>query len=72
LEKRVTYDYYFLFDTDVPWVADGLRDLGEKRGEMFRVFKSELDKRGLKYELVRGDYTSREAHIQQFFKPYFE
>src|SRR5688572_13579525 len=24
LEEMVTYDHYFLFDIDVPWVADGL------------------------------------------------
>jgi HTH-type transcriptional repressor of NAD biosynthesis genes len=71
LEKRVVYDHYFLFDADVPWVADGLRDLGERRGEMFQVFKSELDKRGLKYELIRGDYASREALVQRFLNPYF-
>ena len=45
LEKLIKYDLYFLFEPDVPWVADGLRDLSEKRKEMFEVFKRELDKK---------------------------
>lgn len=60
LEKKVTYDLYFLFDIDVPWVADGLRDLSDKRLEMFNVFKDELEKRKIKYELLKGDYSERE------------
>jgi HTH-type transcriptional repressor of NAD biosynthesis genes len=35
LERCVRYAHYFLFDIDVPWVPDGLRDLGHKRPQMF-------------------------------------
>ena len=63
LEKEVTYDLYFLFDIDVPWVADGLRDLAEKRLEMFHVFKDELEKRKINYDLLKGNYSERETQI---------
>ncbi len=63
LEKKVSYDLYFLFDIDVPWVADGLRDLGEKRLEMFNVFKNELEKRKMKYDLLKGAHSKRETQI---------
>lgn len=65
LEKRIKFDLYFLFEPDVPWVADGMRDLGdrEKRKEMFEVFRMELDKRNINYLPVRGDWEEREKLI---------
>ena len=63
LEKQVTYDHYFLFDVDVPWVSDGLRDLGDQRHEMFLIFKTELDKRKIPYTRVQGTYTQREKFL---------
>lgn len=59
-EKQVTYDHYFLFDIDVPWVADGLRDLSERRSEMFTLFQQALDSRRLPYTTIRGVYLQRE------------
>ncbi len=66
-EKQITYDYYFLFDIDTPWVADGLRDLGniEDRTKMFTLFKTELEKRKIKYTLVNGNYMEREDIIRK-------
>jgi HTH-type transcriptional repressor of NAD biosynthesis genes len=64
LEKQITYDQYFLFDIDVPWVADGMRDLGDRRAELFNVFKSELEKRNINYKLVTGSYRQREEYIR--------
>ena len=65
LEKKVHYDQYFLFDIDVPWVADGLRDLGarEQRVRMFERFKKELDGRGIPYIRLTGSYADREKMI---------
>ena len=63
LESMVQYDHYFLFDTDVPWVADGLRDLHTQRQQMFDIFKDELDKRKIAYTVVSGDWQSREEII---------
>ena len=66
LEKKIKYDLYFLFEPDVPWIADGLRDIGdiEKRKEMFEVFKGELERRNLNYILVKGNWEEREARIK--------
>ncbi len=63
LEKKITYDQYFLFDIDVPWVADGMRDLSDNRQEMFDVFKHELEVRDIKYKLVSGTYKQREEFL---------
>ena len=67
LEKQIKYDLYFLFEPDVPWVADGLRDLGdrERRIEMFEVFKMELDMRNIPYTLVKGSWGEREEIIKR-------
>ncbi len=59
LERKIQYDRYLLFDIDVPWVADGLRDLSNQRGEMFAIFRTELEKRSIPYVLVNGDWESR-------------
>jgi HTH-type transcriptional repressor of NAD biosynthesis genes len=55
---------YFLFDIDVPWVADGLRDLGDRRIEMATIFKSELEKRGIPYVLISGNWEERFERIK--------
>ncbi len=65
LERQIKYDLYFLFDVDVPWVSDGLRDLGHKRAEMFRAFRSELEKRKIPFLLVQGTYAQREEFVQK-------
>ncbi len=59
LEKEVNYDFYFLLDIDIEWVADGLRDLGHKRKEMYEIFKSELEIRGIEYVKVNGIWENR-------------
>jgi HTH-type transcriptional repressor of NAD biosynthesis genes len=64
LEKEIQYDQYFLFDTDVPWVADGLRDLSGKRSQMYGVFRDELTKRRIGYVLVNGGYEERENTVR--------
>ena len=67
LERMVEYDQYFLFDVDVPWVSDGLRDLGDekKRLEMYSIFKSELERRNIPYILVQGDWEERKEIINK-------
>ncbi|PWS27661.1 ATPase [Pedobacter yonginense] len=63
LESEITYDLYLLLDIDVEWVADHLRDFGDKRLEMFNRFKTELDTRGINYIIISGNYEEREAKI---------
>ena len=64
-EKMIEYDLYFLFDIDVPWEGDGLRDLGDerKREEMYRIFKDELERRNIPYVKVQGDWEEREKTV---------
>lgn len=64
LENKVHYDKYFLFDIDVPWVADGLRDLSTKRKEMLKIFEEELTKRNIQFIRVKGDWKEREKIIR--------
>lgn len=64
LEAMIEYDHYFLFDIDVPWVADGLRDLPDKREEMFQVFEAELKKRSIPYTIVKGTWEERETIVK--------
>jgi HTH-type transcriptional regulator, transcriptional repressor of NAD biosynthesis genes len=66
LEKQITYDQYFLFDIDVPWVEDGMRDLGTRRQEMYTVFKNELLKRGIQFIEIRGDFNQRETQLKEY------
>ncbi|HTF22138.1 MAG TPA: AAA family ATPase [Chryseolinea sp.] len=61
LERKTRYTQYFLLDIDVPWVADGLRDLGHRREEMMRVFRDALIKRDIPFVTVCGDFQNREA-----------
>lgn len=65
LEKAVQYDIYFLFDIDVPWVADDLRDLGHQREVMFDIFKKALEIRNIPYIRVHGTYAEREAIVRK-------
>jgi HTH-type transcriptional repressor of NAD biosynthesis genes len=66
LENRTVYNHYFLLDIDVPWVEDGLRDLGHKREEMFSIFKQELDRRSMMYTLLRGSHSERMQQIEHW------
>jgi HTH-type transcriptional repressor of NAD biosynthesis genes len=59
LENEVHYDLYFLMDIDVPWVADGLRDLQSERPKMFAVFKQELVRRNIPFIIIQGNYDER-------------
>jgi HTH-type transcriptional repressor of NAD biosynthesis genes len=63
LEKGTRYDLYLLFDIDLPWVHDGLRDLGDVREEMFQKFKSGLTRRGIEPTVISGSFNQREAQV---------
>jgi HTH-type transcriptional regulator, transcriptional repressor of NAD biosynthesis genes len=63
LEKKVNYSKYFLLDIDVPWVEDGLRDLGHRRDFMMNTFRDELIQRRISFVPVQGDYAQREQII---------
>jgi len=52
-------DHYLLLDIDVPWVADGVRDRGDRRSEMHHLFEATLQRLGASYSLIRGDWLQR-------------
>ncbi len=64
LAAQERFDAYFLLNTDVPWVADGLRDLGQRRVELFALFEQAIRERGVAYTLVSGaNYDARRALV---------
>lgn len=71
-ENMVRYDHYFLFEPDVPWVADGLRDLGSERDNMHIIFKEELEKRNIVYTTVKGNWKEREEIILKTLREKFK
>ncbi|HYG02506.1 MAG TPA: ATP-binding protein [Chryseosolibacter sp.] len=64
-ERQIQFDLYLLFDIDVPWVADGLRDLPHKREEMFYIFRQALETRNIPCVLVQGDYNTRNNLVKE-------
>ncbi len=54
-------DLYLLCETDLPWIPDPVRDLGERRDEIQALFKKELARRRLRFEPVRGIGPARLA-----------
>lgn len=54
-------DHYLLLDIDVPWIADGVRDRGDRREEMHALFLTTLDRLEAPYTLIRGTWTERLA-----------
>lgn len=58
-------DLYLLLGTDVPWIADGIRDRGDRRDEMHALFKSRLQALGLGFVEIRGDRDARFAAALQ-------
>lgn len=63
LEKKVNYDIYFFMDIDTEWIADGLRDLGHRRQEMFDLFKKALHDRNIPYIFLTGDREKKERIV---------
>lgn len=71
LESQIKYDLYFLLGIDVDWVADDLRDMGDKRAEMYTLFKDELDRRNIRYIEIRGNYQEREKTVKSIIDSTF-
>ncbi|ARK12137.2 AAA family ATPase [Fibrella sp. ES10-3-2-2] len=64
LAAREQFDAYFLLNTDVPWIADGLRDLGHRRAEMYSLFEQALTERGIPFVVVSGaNYEDRTQQV---------
>lgn len=55
------YDLFLLCAPDIPWVNDGLREFEGQRQWMFERLQQELESRGLRYEIIQGDFAARTA-----------
>ena len=53
------YDLYLLTDIDIPWEKDDLRDKPNERKESFEIFKNELVKNNLSFEVINGTRIER-------------
>jgi len=64
---------YLLTDVDTPWVDDGTRYFPENavRRQFFDACRSELERRGAPYVVIRGSYAERlaaaEAAVEEAF-----
>jgi HTH-type transcriptional regulator, transcriptional repressor of NAD biosynthesis genes len=65
LEAKMKFDRYFLFHTDVPWVSDGLRDLGDQREKIHAIFKNALVSRNIEFIEVSGSWEKRQEIISR-------
>ncbi len=56
-----TADFYLLFDIDLPWEPDGTRMFGTlaERQRFFDLSRAELERRGVRWELVSGQGERR-------------
>jgi NadR type nicotinamide-nucleotide adenylyltransferase len=52
---------YLLCDIDLEWTSDPVRDRGDRRAHMHRLFEAELERRKLSYRVVRGIGPARAA-----------
>jgi NadR type nicotinamide-nucleotide adenylyltransferase len=52
-------DLYLLLDIDVPWLADGARDSGARRDELYEEFRRALEEFGAEYVLISGTWEER-------------
>jgi len=58
-------DLYLLCEIDVPWVADGVRDRGHRRGEMQQLFRAAVNQSGAPVALITGDRSERFARATE-------
>lgn len=59
------HDLYLLLDIDVPWVADPLRESGQRRGEHLARFRAELEAASAEYVLIGGGWEERQRRAEE-------
>jgi NadR type nicotinamide-nucleotide adenylyltransferase len=52
-------DLYLLLVPDIPWIADGIRDRGNRREEIHSLFRLKLEELELNVLEIRGDRDRR-------------
>lgn len=61
LMQQQNYDLHLLTDIDLPWEDDPLREHPHKRQELFDLYKAELKKANISFQIIRGEYADRRA-----------
>ena len=65
-------DFYLLCNTDIPWVADPVRENGgEKRKMLFERYRLELENYGFNYSVVSGSGQFRIQSALNGLKQFF-
>jgi nicotinamide riboside kinase len=67
--ELLSYDkaeLYLLFAPDVPWVFDGTRFFGlpEARARFAEIAENMLERRGVRYRTISGDFAAREEQAR--------
>jgi NadR type nicotinamide-nucleotide adenylyltransferase len=52
-------DLYLVCDIDVPWIADGVRDVPHQRAHMHALFARQLESLGARVTIIRGAWEER-------------
>jgi nicotinamide riboside kinase len=64
--RVASFDLVLLCDTDIPWIADPVRENGgPKREELLESYKYELNHFSLDWELVSGSGPARLLHARK-------
>src|SRR5262249_48868476 len=58
--RRRLADLYLLLYPDVPWIADGIRDRGDRRLEMHELFVRALKLLNANFITIDGEWKERE------------
>lgn len=71
--EQAKVDLYLVCDTDIPWIADDLREnSGEAREALLQRYIQEIEKINVPYRIVTGKGKERldcaVNHIQTYFK----
>lgn len=68
--RRCRIDLYLLCYPDLPWIADGVRENGDIRLELFEQYKSQLEFYGFRYEIICGAGEERLAQAKDKINNY--
>jgi len=64
--SKADFDLVLVCDIDIPWYPDPVRENGgERREELLRRYKEELDKFGMEWVVVTGSGQNRIEHAKQ-------
>lgn len=58
------YDLFLMLEPDVPWVADDVRVLADRRAGHADMIRRELEAAGRRVVTVRGDWDARARHAR--------